>query len=96
MTIDLTCLAGKRVLVTHADLFMGPALGEVFREKGAYVVDRLNMALTQVLADHELISLLARTGVAVEPSSAAKLGNFLNSGLQKIDQIITKVNVRTV
>src|SRR5512140_391541 len=36
--MDPTSLVGKRVLVTHADLFMGPALAEVFREKGADVI----------------------------------------------------------
>ncbi|MFZ2269111.1 MAG: SDR family oxidoreductase [Azonexus sp.] len=33
-----TMLAGKCVLVTHADVFMGPVLCEVFREHGATVV----------------------------------------------------------
>ena len=40
-------LAGKRILLTHADLFMGPALAEVLRECGAEViadVDPLNDA----------------------------------------------------
>ncbi|HHW62368.1 MAG TPA: short-chain dehydrogenase, partial [Rhodocyclaceae bacterium] len=31
-------LAGKRVLITQADAFMGPALCEVFAEQGAEVV----------------------------------------------------------
>ena len=31
-------LAGKRVLITQADAFMGPALCEVFAEQGAQVV----------------------------------------------------------
>ncbi|MFP5401042.1 MAG: hypothetical protein ACLGH1_03735 [Gammaproteobacteria bacterium] len=31
-------LAGKRVLITQADAFMGPALCEVFAEQGAELV----------------------------------------------------------
>ena len=31
-------LAGKRVLITQADAFMGPALCEVFAEHGAYII----------------------------------------------------------
>ena len=31
-------LEGRRVLVTQADAFMGPALGEAFREQGAEVI----------------------------------------------------------
>ena len=31
-------LLGKRVLVTHADVFMGPVLCEVFAEHGATVI----------------------------------------------------------
>ena len=31
-------LLGKRVLVTHADVFMGPALCEVFANHGATVI----------------------------------------------------------
>lgn len=31
-------LSGKRILVTHADLFMGPALCEVLAEQGAEVI----------------------------------------------------------
>jgi 2-keto-3-deoxy-L-fuconate dehydrogenase len=36
--MDPTSLAGKRILLTHANLFMGPALAEVFRERGAEVL----------------------------------------------------------
>ncbi|MCG2576426.1 SDR family oxidoreductase [Dechloromonas sp. XY25] len=36
MTVQL--LNGKRVLITHADAFMGPALCETFRRHGAHVV----------------------------------------------------------
>lgn len=36
--MDTTSLAGKRILLTHADQFMGPALAQVFGERGAEVV----------------------------------------------------------
>jgi len=41
-------LAGKRVLITQADAFMGPALCEVFAEHGAHVI-----ADTSSLIEHE-------------------------------------------
>jgi len=31
-------LKGKRILITHADQFMGPVLCEVFKERGADVI----------------------------------------------------------
>jgi 2-keto-3-deoxy-L-fuconate dehydrogenase len=36
--MTLNSLAGKRVLITQADAFMGPALCEVFAEHGAHVI----------------------------------------------------------
>ncbi len=36
--ISNNILTGKRVLITHADLFMGPVLCEVFKERGAQVI----------------------------------------------------------
>ena len=36
--MDATSLAGKRILLTHANQFMGPALAEVFAERGAEVI----------------------------------------------------------
>lgn len=36
--MDTTSLGGKRILITHANLFMGPALAGVFRERGAEVI----------------------------------------------------------
>ena len=51
-------LAGKRVLVTHADAFMGPVLCEVFSEHGATVIaDVLPM-----LAPEEPARALAAAG----------------------------------
>ncbi|HAU12385.1 MAG TPA: short-chain dehydrogenase, partial [Gammaproteobacteria bacterium] len=34
----MTALSGKRILVTHADSFMGPAICERLREKAAEVI----------------------------------------------------------
>ena len=76
MTIDLSSLAGKRVLITHADLFMGPALGHVFREKGADVVaDADPLATAQavdrvVAAAREIDVLVAHLAVPA-PSTPA-------------------------
>jgi 2-keto-3-deoxy-L-fuconate dehydrogenase len=51
-------LQGKRVLITQADAFMGPALCEVFREHGATVI-----ADAQSLADAAApAALIAATG----------------------------------
>ena len=38
-------LTGLNVVVTRADLFMGPAVVELFRSEGAYVVCRRARAL---------------------------------------------------
>ena len=38
-------LMGKRVLITHADVFMGPVLCEVFAEHGAMVVESTDSLL---------------------------------------------------
>jgi len=51
-------LAGKRVLVTHADAFMGPVLCEVFREQGATVI----ASALPLLAPDEPAKLLAEAG----------------------------------
>ena len=53
-----TSLAGQRVLITHAQAFMGPALCEVFARHGAEVV-----ASTEALAsDDEVQQVVARAG----------------------------------
>lgn len=56
-------LAGQRVLVTHADAFMGPMLCEVLRERGATVVPstdnlRAPEAAARVVADAGAIDVL--------------------------------------
>lgn len=51
-------LAGKRILVTHADAFMGPVLCEVFREHGATVIANV----LRLLAPDEPARALAEAG----------------------------------
>ena len=51
--MNLTNLTGKRVLITQADVFMGPTLCEVFTELGATVI-----ATEQPLVDPQLPSAL--------------------------------------
>lgn len=74
--MDPTSLAGKRVLITHADLFMGPALGEVFREKGADVIADADSLETEeavqraVAAAGQIDVLVAHLAVPA-PSTAA-------------------------
>lgn len=51
-------LAGKRILVTHADAFMGPVLCEVFREHGATVI----ASALPLLAPDEPARLLNEAG----------------------------------
>ncbi|HEY0884478.1 MAG TPA: SDR family oxidoreductase [Ramlibacter sp.] len=74
--MDPTSLAGKRVLLTHADLFMGPALAEVFREKGAELIADADSLETQesvvrvVAAAGDVDVLLAHLAVAA-PSTPA-------------------------
>lgn len=51
-------LAGKRILVTHADAFMGPVLCEVFREHGATVIANV----LPLLAPDEPTRALAEAG----------------------------------
>jgi 2-keto-3-deoxy-L-fuconate dehydrogenase len=51
-------LAGKRVLITQADAFMGPALCEVFAEHGAHVIADISS-----LIEHEApAKIVAATG----------------------------------
>jgi 2-keto-3-deoxy-L-fuconate dehydrogenase len=51
-------LAGKRILVTHADQFMGPTLCEVLTEHGAMVI----ASTDALLRPDEPAALIARTG----------------------------------
>ncbi len=51
-------LAGKRILITHADSFMGPVLCEVFREHGAAVI----ASVLPMLAPDEPARVLAEAG----------------------------------
>lgn len=71
-----TTLEGKRVLVTQADEFMGPALCEVFAERGATVLPDTGK-LTEPAAPAALVARSGRIDVLVvnlaitAPTSAA-------------------------
>lgn len=74
--MDPTSLAGKRVLITHADLFMGPALEHVFRERGAEVVadtDPLESeeAATRTVAAAGVVDVLVAHLAVPAPSTPA-------------------------
>ncbi len=56
MAID--SLAGKRVLITQADAFMGPALCEVFAEHGAHVI----ADTSSLIARESAASIVATAG----------------------------------
>ena len=58
-------LAGKRVLITHADAFMGPVLCQVFAEHGATVIADSGSLLTP-----DSTSAAGASGVSSDPLSA--------------------------
>lgn len=63
--MDETSLAGKRILLTHADQFMGPALAEVLAGRGADVVaDRDPLADPDAAAT--VVARAGRVDVLVE------------------------------
>jgi 2-keto-3-deoxy-L-fuconate dehydrogenase len=70
------CLDGKRVLITQADVFMGPMLCEVFTEQGA-VVTASAAPLTEANAASEIVTAAGGLDIVVAnlaipaPTSAA-------------------------
>ncbi|HAG94150.1 MAG: short-chain dehydrogenase [Pseudomonadales bacterium] len=60
----MTALSGKRILVTHADSFMGPAICERLREKAAEVIAS-DDALTAPEAAANLIHASGRVDILV-------------------------------
>jgi 2-keto-3-deoxy-L-fuconate dehydrogenase len=48
--MDPTSLTGKRILLTHANLFMGPALAQVLHERGAHVIADTDPLQTEAAA----------------------------------------------
>ena len=69
-------LSGKRVLITQADLFMGPALCEVFSRHGATVVASTALLLdvdapAEVVAKAGQIDILVANLAIAAPSTAA-------------------------
>ncbi len=69
-------LAGKRVLITHADAFMGPVLCEVFADHGATVIANAD-ALTDADVPARIVAGAGRVDILVAnlampaPSTAA-------------------------
>lgn len=68
-------LKGKRVLITHADAFMGPALCEVFEEHGATVIASSDSLLgseapATVVADAGPIDVLVANMAIPAPTTA--------------------------
>lgn len=68
-------LKGKRVLITHADAFMGPALCEVFEERGATVIASSDSLLgseapAAVVADAGRIDVLVANMAIPAPTTA--------------------------
>lgn len=73
-------LAGKRILITQADTFMGPMLCEVFREQGATVIadDRAladpALPAALVAAAGEIDVLVANLAIPAPATPAAQVG----------------------
>lgn len=72
-------LKGKRVLITHADVFMGPALCEVFAAHGATVIpstDRLldpTAPASLVAASGRVDALVANLAIPAPSTAAAQV-----------------------
>lgn len=74
-------LSGRRVLITQADTFMGPALCEVFRERGAEVIadgrDLAEPGIVEALVRSagRIDVLLAHLAVPAPSTPAAEVGD---------------------
>ena len=76
--VTSTTLAGKSVLVTHADAFMGPVLCDVFREHGATVASNSCAMLTadepaKIVAEAGRVDILVANLSIKAPSTPANL-----------------------
>jgi 2-keto-3-deoxy-L-fuconate dehydrogenase len=60
----MTELSGQRALITQADAFMGPALGEAFAERGAVVVHSVD-ALASAAAVRAVVAAAGRIDILV-------------------------------
>lgn len=77
-------LAGKRVLVTQADDFMGPATVDVFREEGAEVVtDTRDLTLPDAAA--AAVSDAGQVDVLIANLAAPNFSGILTQDLQDDD-----------
>lgn len=74
-------LAGKRILLTQADVFMGPVLGDVLRRCGAEVLGSTATLVEPDAADHlieqsgELDVLVINLGVPAPSTAADKVAD---------------------
>lgn len=74
-------LAGKRILLTQADVFMGPVLGDVLRRCGAEVLGSTATLVEPDAADHlieqsgELDVLVINLGVPAPSTTAEKVAD---------------------
>ena len=74
-------LAGKRILLTQADVFMGPVLGDVLRRCGAEVLGSTATLVEPDAADHlieqsgELDVLVINLGVPAPSTTADKVAD---------------------
>ena len=74
-------LAGKRILLTQADVFMGPVLGDVLRRCGAEVLGSTSTLVEPDAADHlieqsgELDVLVINLGVPAPSTTADKVAD---------------------
>ena len=69
-------LLGKRVLVTHADVFMGPVLCEVFAHHGATVIPNTDPLMTAdapgaIVAEAGHVDILVANLSIPAPTTAA-------------------------
>jgi len=69
-------LLGKRVLVTHADMFMGPILCEVFANHGATVIANIDPLVSvgspaSIIADAGQVDVLVANLAIPAPTTAA-------------------------
>jgi 2-keto-3-deoxy-L-fuconate dehydrogenase len=62
-------LKGKRALITHADVFMGPVLCEVFRERGADVISNAH-SLKEAHEPSQIIAAAGKVDILVANLSA--------------------------
>ena len=76
--VSSTMLSGQRVLVSHADAFMGPVLCDVFRDHGAIVVSNTRAMLAvdepaKIVSEAGHVDILVANLSIKAPSTPANL-----------------------